>query len=441
MGQGRLAVRIGGAAAIAVAVLACRQLVGIGDEPPPGPAGTATDAGAEAGFTYGQGDCAMCVATSCGPQATLCAGTASCAALEGCMSAANGDATMRAQCGVTWGLGNDSATPDFEACLASNCETQCGLTCGGLAAVFPPATATQCQQCIVKSECPATTDCATKPLCQKAVRCQFSSDTLDVQQACPAIAPDSGANPYLPVQNSPIASTCSAECSWGSDWSCLGKVDWPTYNYGSFLVDTFVYGPTQKGVAGVTAKLCDTVDPMCAPPFDMRPTDDAGTVPLTHPPSTEAGLFYLDVSSDAIQPALLFDMFPIHASRIAIPFPVSPPGSIGADADGLGVPFDDSLGSLILVAVDCRLAFAPGVHFTVTPTTSTTAVAYLKGQLPALGLTETDSSGTAVFVNLPVLPTHLHLTATVPALGRTMADTQVFARDGGVSEVYVVPNQ
>jgi hypothetical protein len=273
------------------------------------------------------------------------------------------------------------------------------------------------------------------------VRCQFSSDTLDVQQACPAIVPDAGANPYLPVENSPIASTCSAECSWGSDWSCVGKLDWPAYNYDTLQVETFVYGVTQAPVAGVTTKLCVFGDPLCASPFDTQTTGDAGTALLTRPPSTAAVLFYVDVSSDAIQPALLFDIFPISASRITIPFPVLPPGSIALQATGLGVTFDDSLGTLLLVAVDCRLAFAPGVHFTVTPTTPTTAVAYVKGGTPALGLTETDLSGTAVFVNVPVLPQQLHLTATVPALGRTVTDTMVYARDGGESEIYVVPNQ
>jgi hypothetical protein len=273
------------------------------------------------------------------------------------------------------------------------------------------------------------------------VRCQFSSDTLDVQQACPAIAPDAGANPYLPVQNSPIASTCSAECSWGSDWSCLGKLDWPKYNYNAFQVDTYVYGTTQQPVVGVKTKLCNVGDPICAPPLDTETTDDAGIATLNHPPSTAAAPFYVDVSSDAITPALLFDLFPVSTPRIAIPFPVVPPGSVAQEAAGLLVTVDDSLGTLILVAVDCRLAFAPGVHFTVTPTAPTTAVAYVQGQLPALGLTETDPSGTAYFVNMPVLSTQLHLTATVTALGRTMTDTLVFARDGGVSEVYVVPNQ
>ena len=98
MGRWRLAVLVGGAAAIAVAVLACRQLVGIGDDPPQGSPGTGTDAGAEGGFTYGQGDCAACVATSCGAQAVMCAGTPSCAALEGCMSSCGTDPRCRAEC-------------------------------------------------------------------------------------------------------------------------------------------------------------------------------------------------------------------------------------------------------------------------------------------------------------------------------------------------------
>jgi hypothetical protein len=441
MGLGRWTAWTGGAAAIAVAVLACRQLVGIGDEPPQGQMPVSSDAGTETGFTYGKGACAACVATSCDAQATACAGTPSCAALEGCLSDANGDPTKRAQCGVDHGLGNDVATPAFEACLASSCASACGLTCGGLAAVFPPATATGCEACILKQECTATAACATDPLCQSAVRCRFSSDTLDVQQACPAIAPDSGANPYLPVATAPIASTCSAECSWGSDWSCVGKVDWPGYNFGAVHVDTFVYGSTQAPVAGVTTKLCNTADPLCASPFDTQTTGDAGTVLLTRPPANQQVLFYVDVSSGAIQPALLFDIFPVSTSRIAIPFPVAQPGAIAFEALGVGVTVDASLGTLLLVAVDCRLAFAPGVHFTVTPTTPTTAVAYLTGGGPALGLTETDSSGTAVFVNMPVLPQQLHLTATVPALGRTMTDTRVYVRDGGESEIYVVPNQ
>jgi hypothetical protein len=65
MGRLRLAAFIVGAATIAAATFACRQLVGIGNDPPQGPNAPSPDAGAEGGFTYGQGACEACVATSC----------------------------------------------------------------------------------------------------------------------------------------------------------------------------------------------------------------------------------------------------------------------------------------------------------------------------------------------------------------------------------------
>jgi hypothetical protein len=225
MGRGGLAVWVGGAAAVAAATFACGQLVGIGNDPPQGPVSPSTEAGADAGFTYRTGACAACVATNCDEQATACAETPSCAALEGCVSDAGANPTMRAQCGVDHGLGNDTATPGFEACLAKWCPTECGLVCGGLAAVFPPATAIACEGCISGgSVCPTVTACAVDPVCQAAARCQFSSVTLDVWEACPQFpGQDGGMGPSLFSTNPPIAISCPTECSWGADWSCVGK--------------------------------------------------------------------------------------------------------------------------------------------------------------------------------------------------------------------------
>ena len=62
MERGRLAAFVGGVMAIAVAAFACRQLVGIGDDPPQG--SPSTDAGSNSGFTYGQGACGD---VRCGP--------------------------------------------------------------------------------------------------------------------------------------------------------------------------------------------------------------------------------------------------------------------------------------------------------------------------------------------------------------------------------------
>jgi hypothetical protein len=418
------------------ASFACRQLVGIGDGPPQGQGSTSTDAGAEAGFTYGQGDCATCVTTSCAPQATACAGTPSCAALEGCMSGCGTDATCRAQCGVDHGLGNDVATPAFEACLAGACGTACGLTCGGLAAVFPPATATGCEGCILKQECTATAACATDPLCQKALRCQFSSGTLDVWQACPAVPQDAGTAPLLPGPGAPVIGTCSSDCSWGADWSCVGKVSWPTPAPDPVTTTVFVYSSANAlPIEGALVKLCDTNQPACTPPLaGPATTDDGGTAVLQRP-AQAGGTFFVDVSSSAITPSLTFVVFPLSQPSATIPIVTVPEGELPSLANLAGVTLDPALGMILVVAVDCRLAPAPRVTFDLTPK-GTSTLAYLVGANPVIGTTETDLSGTGVFANTIA---NMTLTLTVTTPQGPSAKVSVFARDGGISTVYAVP--
>jgi hypothetical protein len=437
---GRITAGVGGVVAIVVATFACRQLVGIGDEPPQGQVSPSTDAGAEGGFTYGQGDCAACVATSCGAQATACGGTPSCAALEGCMSACGTDATCRAQCGVDHGLGHDVATPAFEACLAGSCAAACGLTCGGLAAVFPPATATGCEACILKQECPAVGACATDPECQTAVRCRFSSDTPDVQQACPSLGQDSGATPLFNDTTAPIASSCSTECSWGADWSCVGKVDWPAATIGPIDVSFAVYGgATQAPIAGATVKLCSFGDSLCSNPFSMGITGDAGTVPLLRPSVPSAGLVYVDISSPTILTTLGFEVFPLSEPRLtSLTTGIFTQAQLAFAAAGVGVTLDSALASVIVLAADCRIGDAPGVEFSLAPQAATTRLFYVvNGAFTPTG--PTDSSGVAVFFNVPVLPTMLELTVTPQSLGRASGKMPFYARAGGVSGVYAVP--
>ncbi len=429
---------VGAAAGMAVAVLACRQLVGIGDDPPQGQGATSTDAGAEGGFTYGQGACAACVTTSCDAQATACAGTPSCAALEGCMSGCGTDPTCRAQCGVDHGLGNDGFTPAFEACLASSCADACGLTCGGLAAVFPPATATGCESCIAAgSECSAVTACAVDPDCQKAVRCQFSSHTFDVQQACPAVTTSPGGVWTLSGPNSPIASTCSSSCSWGADWSCLGKVDWPSAATGTVTTTVRVYDYDDgTPIEGVTVTLCNTTDPLCTPFLDRAITDDAGTVILPLQQGPVSPRIFISASSQAVTPVLGFIVSPLSQPNVTVPMPTLPAGVLPAVALQAGVTLDPALGMVVIVAYDCRLAPAPGMTFDITPK-GTSTLAYLEGPLPVVGATSTDSSGSAVFANVEA-DTNLTITMTSPA-GAAGA-VQLFARgDGGLSYVGAPP--
>lgn len=436
MGRGRVAACVG-VVGMVVAMFACGQLVGIGSDPPQGPIAPFPDSGAEGGFTYGQGTCATCVATNCETEATMCAANPSCSTLASCMSAANGDATLRAQCGVDHGLGNDVATPAFEACLASSCSTECGLTCGGLAAVFPPATATGCEGCIKKQECDPVTACAQDATCQAAVRCQFTSGiTLDVQQACPAIVQDAGLGAALMGANPPVASTCPTECSWGADWSCLGKVSWPAATRDAVSVTVYAFEATGP-VDEATAVLCATNLPACVPPLAGPATSDAGgtiTVQLSTGPEL-LPLLFVDLSAPTITPGLIFDVFPISQRQITIPFATAPQGSLPALALQAGVAEEPGLGMLLVVAVDCRLAPAPGVTFDLEPKGMST-LAYVVGSLPVIGATATDSSGTGVFANTEV-DTTLRVAVTTPQ-GPSGAPA-AFTRDGGLAELYAVP--
>ncbi len=441
MGRGRLAGWVAGAAVIAVASFACRQLVGIGDGPPQGPGGTTADAGAEGGFTYGQGDCAACVATNCATQATACAGTPSCAALEGCMSAANGDATMRAQCGVTWGLGNDGATPAFEACLATSCETQCGLVCGGLAAVFPPATAPACETCIAGgSVCPSVRDCAKSVQCQTALRCQFSSDTPDVEQACLTL-PDAGAIPLTAAasEKPPLASSCATECSWGADWSCLGHVDWPAATTKVALtVDVF---DLQNGtpIDDATVKVCGFFDTLCTIPIPMENTGDSGTVTMNVDFGAAPQAIYVDVTSPTTDPVLEFPSAPLSQARVTFPGATLPAMSLAGLAQLAQVSLDPTLGVLAVSVHDCRLAPAAGVTMVIDPPGST--LVYNQGGRPFPMATATDTQGAGVFYNVPPAPTYLAITLTLPVSGHPQNAIGVFARPNEESILYALPTK
>jgi len=440
MGRGRLTGWVGGVAAMTVAVLACRQLVGIGNGPPQGQVSQSTDSGAEGGFTYGQGACETCVTTSCDAQATKCAGNPSCSALEECMSGCGTDPTCRAQCSVDHGLGNDGVTPVFEACLASSCADACGLSCGSAAALFPPAAAPGCQGCIVQKTCAYVSSCLVDPACQAALRCQLSSETPDALQACPALGLDAGAPAMNPSDYAPVAGECSSACSWGADWSCVGNVDWPSGTLGPVEVTaTVLDGNMGTPIDGALVKICNIADTTCAQGLDMKTTDDAGIVTLTRPSTPVAVPTYLDISSPTTIPTKLLDYAPSSEPRFAVAAIVPTWGALESQAAGLGVTLDPNLGIVTVAAVDCRLAVAAGVQLDINPKTSSTRRLYFADGVPSLTATATDSGGLAVFINVPVLPTTYTVTATPLALGRVSSTIPFFVQDGGYANFEALP--
>src|ERR1700722_944789 len=127
MGLWRLGLGLVASLSAVAGVPACRQVVGITDNPPTDLTSTLC------GLPYGTSACASCVNTSCCTESTACAADPACAAYETCLGKCNGDPGCRSQCIGDNPVGTSSDVSALSACLASKCETACGLTCGAVA--------------------------------------------------------------------------------------------------------------------------------------------------------------------------------------------------------------------------------------------------------------------------------------------------------------------
>src|SRR5580693_3049208 len=131
------------AVAVIISVIACRQLVGITDNPPTDLTSTLC------GLPYGTNACASCVNTNCCTESNTCAVDPICLPYESCLGVCKGDPTCRSQCAVDQNAGMTPAVPALSACIAANCPNECGLVCGGTSAYLSlPDAAAACQTCM-----------------------------------------------------------------------------------------------------------------------------------------------------------------------------------------------------------------------------------------------------------------------------------------------------
>ena len=442
MGRGRLAAFIVGAATIAAATFACRQLVGIGDAPPMGAgsvdSGTA-DAGPDApvcGIAYAPASCEACLASSCCSEETACSGSAACSALEGCMGPCAGDPACRARCVQTYRAGNDLKTPAFESCLVRSCATPCGLECGGVAEGANPDAAVACQDCYRSQGCAAATDCISDPACATYAICAVESVTPG---SC-AYLLDGGidaASPFTTVG----FSYCLDACQLNSNWSCAGHVEWPPVIGGELtiqlrLVDTVL----QQPVPGVLAKVCNGADTTCQSPTVMAATDDAGTVQLAQYP--EAGpIFssgaYIDLSEGGILPGVFFWSFPLSQSPVSFQVQTVTPSEVPEVLSAVDAAADPMTGFVVVVGFDCLPSVnGAGMTFTLA-TPGVSHVFYEQKGVIDPSATETDNSGTALFVNAPVGSNFVN--AFAAAAGGPIGRFPIFVRENSVTTVYALP--
>ncbi|HTQ46428.1 MAG TPA: hypothetical protein VMI75_26915 [Polyangiaceae bacterium] len=417
-----------GIVAVVTLVVACRQLVGIGDEPPmsstdAGPVGGdgAADAGASCGIAYAGASCEKCLERACCDTARTCASGTACAALEGCLGACGGDPTCRARCVDEHRIGPDPAEADFAACLAANCSTSCTLGgCGALAQMFGADAASSCQKCIVDHVCQPVGDCLANPLCQEQSWCrQFPA--LDQLETCES-AHDAATDPFAGYGAiyQALGTSCAIDCAWGNQWWCVGHVTTPTANpTGTVMTVALSDEGTGAPIAGASVNLCAPNLGLPCVPISSGTTDDAGlasvTIPATQYTPGPTGFIYID--DGGVYPSILYWNFPMSEPNVYLVGPGLTTFDVSLLSGALNVSVDQSRAIVGVRAFDCDSVPSPGVRFDVTPSDPDTRVFYTKGQNLDLTATETDAYGVALVVNVPVDAGSVTVTAKPAALG------------------------
>jgi len=443
----RIAAVLAALAFAGAAVVACRQLVGIGDAPPgasggPGDAagGETGEAGLGCGITFAGASCEACITTSCCGQAIVCSGSTSCSVLASCLAACGGNPTCRSSCPLGSGSLGDPATPALFACVAAECGAPCNLPCGGLFTNVVDAAA-GCETCMKSSSaCAKGLTCASDVACASGLLCALGTHTPDTLQQC-WTGDDAGFTEFT-AWLAAVSGDCPA-CAVSTDWSCAGKVQWPESPPHpltlDLLVETSIGG---MALAGVTATLCNPASSTCAP-LATATTGADGTAHLSLPGGTTGYLGpsgYLDLSmpDGGIVPELYDWGFPLTESEVHLTAAVISPVMLDSTLSALGVTPDPTRGYVVASAFDCVVAGAAGVQAGfMMGADAETKCFYFENGIPSTTATATDRSGVAVCMN--VLPGPVTVTETPTGFASPVGSVPTFVRPGEITYITLLP--
>ena len=436
-------------AVVITSAVACRQLVGIGDQPPTSTA-AAMDGGADAvdgaagacGLAY-QATCGSCVMASCCQAATACSSDLVCAPYVNCLAGCNGVASCEAQCLIDNPVGDSSKVVAILACLARSCETECDLPCGNLAtALAPPDAASACSKCIAVADCDAAQACAQSTDCVALGECLVACGPgFDCAEQC-LDSNEAGAatfNSFGALFN----GTCATQCANGNWWSCVGHVTPPTALVTSTTVTIDAVAYAGGPVAGLQALACNTSDFGCQYSLSDGGTDMAGQVSLTVPQSVGGAGFegYYQFSSPdgGTVPELVYLSVPLREATVHFTVYFISPLVLQGVLSHLMVT-QGSGGYLGVVAHDCFDNTAPGVQFsTSAPADAGVQIFYEQNGQPTPGATMTDPSGMALLTNVPAGT--IDVVATPSDFGGQPASHfTVNVEDGKVTYVLLFPD-
>jgi hypothetical protein len=385
------------------------------------------------------GSCQTCVASSCCSQASACAGSQACAAYESCLLACGSDYQCRTQCAVTHGAGQDPNVWALDQCVASSCNDACGMSCGITAVPTYPDAAAGCEACIAERACSAVQACAASTACEEIEHCSAGCSTIDCHDACQGPGTDD-AGTFVALEAA-LISSCIHQCHLGNFWLCVGGVNWPLAPAGVNQVDfTAVDSTSGQGLPGAAVKACGRTDGTCAIPQAQATADDAGRGVLDFPSHPAVGLGfegYYDIDASGEMPWLLFASSPLTRSPATFTWSLLSQSQFASTFAAVGVTPNSTLAAVIVEAEDCLLSPASHVTFSALPMDPSTKLFYISGGGLTDLTTETDITGFAFFVNVPI--GSITIQATPKELGKVSSTQVVFTRPGAVSTVIMLP--
>jgi hypothetical protein len=392
-------------------------------------------------WTFADATCGQCVYANCGLAVQDCGRDPNCRAYEACVAAcAAGDAACAALC---WGrvpsAPSSTQTWELNHCAATACSDKCrfwassnGQRCGSWPTLTP-----DCATCC----CPELIACENDPECVAEAACVSQCEVFDsrCQSACTGKDVLNGnAKGWLQCQRGHCAASCQVD-----DWSCLGKVEWPTQSGSEVYINLTDY-LTQTPRVGYGVKECSTSDPTCSASLAGGMTDDpTGNVvlPLVASPTTGTVNAYFEITPPPGED------YPTHLFYVA-EFKLTHRTQWGATMisrtfeKAVAQP-DPSLGNLVFRAASCNplateLATlgAAGLQVMVSTANMSMYTLYFKQGTLDPTATVTDSTGSGVVVNLP--PGNVVVT-TQRASGEVVSRRNVLIRADAVTELVLTP--
>jgi hypothetical protein len=372
-----------------------------------------------------------------------------------------GDWECRSRCLLDHPVGAAPGYAPLTACVSSNCESECGLTCGGLDYFSPPGAAAGCQACLVSNgDCSAERACASSAECVAYAQCQRLCATPDCRLACTMAAKGAIVTATeeagVAASLSPYASTidphgaCNASCAVGNNWTCLGHVPWPSGTTGAATLTSKVVDEIGGGIiGGVNVALC-RLDSPCSPPIASTTADMQGNVILDASASvlgfSSDDYVQITSSSGSILPANYFLGYPVSRplAPMALPYlavvtPADVPvvaALVETDAGLLG-----TTGLTVGELVDCYGLPTPGATFTMEPPLPAPSREFYitSGGTPSVSETATSKYGIGGFTAVP--PGTVTLTATPAGMVRPVSRATVLVQPGGTTTVFLFPTQ